>query len=82
MKVVVVGGNFAGFTAAIEIKRKLKDKADVLMIDRNENFLFIPSLIWVPTKRREIKDISVPRRAVLEKKGVKFVQTVAGVYVT
>ena len=77
MKVVVVGGNFAGFTAAIEIKRKLKDKADVLMIDRNENFLFIPSLIWVPTKRREIKDISVPRRAVLEKKGVKFVQTVA-----
>ncbi len=77
MKVVVVGGNFAGFTAAIEIKRKLKDKAEVLLIDRNKDFLFIPSLIWVPTKRREIKDISVPRRAVLEKKGVQFVQTVA-----
>jgi sulfide:quinone oxidoreductase len=77
MKVVVIGGNFAGFTAAIQIKRKLKDKADVLLIDRNENFLFIPSLIWVPTKRREVADISIPRRKVLEKRGVAFVQTVA-----
>jgi sulfide:quinone oxidoreductase len=77
MKVIVIGGNFAGFTAAVQIKRKLKNKAEVLLIDRNENFLFIPSLIWVPTKRREIKDISIPRRQVLEKRGVEFVQTVA-----
>ena len=77
MKIVVIGGNFAGFTAALQIKRKLKDQAEVILIDRNENFLFIPSLIWVPTKRREIKDITVPRRQVLEKRGVKFVQTVA-----
>ncbi|HCS21599.1 MAG TPA: NAD(FAD)-dependent dehydrogenase [Bacteroidetes bacterium] len=77
MKVVVIGGNFAGFTAAIQIKRKLKDKAEVLLIDRSDNFLFVPSLIWVPTKRREIKDITIPRRPVLEKRGVKFVKTVA-----
>ncbi len=77
MKVVVIGGNFAGFTAAIQIKRKLKEQVEVTLIDRNENFLFIPSLIWVPTKRRELKDITVPRRPVLEKRGVKFVQTVA-----
>jgi len=77
MKIVVIGGNFAGFTAAIQIKRKLKERAEVLLIDRNENFLFIPSLIWVPIKRREIKDISIPRRPVLEKRGIKFVQTVA-----
>ena len=77
MKVVVIGGNFAGFTAAIEIKRKLKDTADVTLIDRNENFLFIPSLIWVPTKRREIEDITIPRKQVLEKRGITFVQAVA-----
>ena len=77
MKVVVIGGNFAGFTAAIEIKRKLKDNVEVTLIDRNPDFLFIPSLIWVPTKRREIKDITVPRRSVLEKRGVNFVQTIA-----
>ncbi len=77
MKIVVIGGNFAGFTAAIQLKRKLRERATVTLIDRNENFLFVPSLIWVPTKRREIKDISIPRRAVLEKKGIAFVQAVA-----
>lgn len=77
MKILVIGGNFAGFTAALQVKRKLKNKAEVILIDRNENFLFIPSLIWVPTKRREIKDISIPRRQVLENRGVRFVQAVA-----
>jgi sulfide:quinone oxidoreductase len=73
MKVLVVGGNFAGATAALEIKRKLKGQAEVTLIDRNENFIYIPSLIWVPTKRREVSEIVVPRKNVLEKRGVKFV---------
>ncbi len=77
MKIVVIGGNFAGFTAALELKRKLKDRAEVTVIDRSEDFLYIPSLIWVPLKRRELSEISVPRRKVLEKKGVDFVCTTA-----
>lgn len=77
MKILVIGGNFAGFTAAILLKNKLKDKAEVTLVDRNEKFLFIPSLIWVPFKRREVSEISVDRRSVLEKKGVEFIQTVA-----
>lgn len=77
MRVVVIGGNFAGFTAAIQLKRKLKDQAEIVVIDRNENLLYIPSLIWVPLKRREVKDISIPRRKVLERRGIKFIQTVA-----
>src|SRR5690349_17826591 len=77
MKVIVIGGNFAGFTASLEIKRKLKEKAEVLVIDRNPDFLYIPSLIWVPTGRREIKNIVIPRKQVLEAKGVNFLQAVA-----
>lgn len=77
MKVLIIGGNFAGFTAAILLKNKLKQNAEVTLIDRNENFLFIPSLIWVPFKRREVSEISVDRRSVLDRKGVNFVQTVA-----
>lgn len=38
MKIVVIGGNFAGFTAALELKRKLKDRAEVTVIDRSEDF--------------------------------------------
>ena len=77
MKVLVIGGNFAGFTAAILLKNRLKNKVDVTLIDRSDKFLFIPSLIWVPFKRREISEITVDRRSVLEKKGVEFIQSVA-----
>lgn len=73
MRILVIGGNFAGSTAAMEIKRKLGKKAEVTLIDRNENFIYIPSLIWVPTGRREVKDIMVPRKEILTKKGVNFV---------
>ena len=76
-KIVVVGGNFAGSTAALELKRKMKANVDVTVIDRNEDFLYIPSLIWVPIKRREVSEISTPRRIVFERKGVKFVCTTA-----
>ena len=73
MKVLVIGGNFAGSTAAMEIKRKLKDKVEVTLIDRSPDFLYIPSLIWVTTRRREVSQIVVPREKVLAKRGVNFV---------
>lgn len=73
MKVLVVGGNFAGSTAAMEIKRKLGKKVDVTLIDRNPDFIYIPSLIWVPIGRRDVSEITVPRDKVLTKKGVNFV---------
>jgi sulfide:quinone oxidoreductase len=74
---VIIGGNFAGFTAALEIKRKGGEHHRVVVIDRNEDFLFIPSLIWVPFGRRNIEQISVPRSKIFAKKGVEFVRTVA-----
>ncbi len=75
-KTVIIGGNFAGFTAALEIKRKDKNH-QVVVIDRNDDFLFIPSLIWVPFKRREVEDISIPRGDIFKKKGVDFLKATA-----
>jgi|LakMenE18May11ns_1017448.scaffolds.fasta_scaffold9938296_2 sulfide:quinone oxidoreductase len=69
---VVIGGNFAGITAALEIKRKGGDEHRVIMIDKSPLFLFIPSLIWVPFGRREIKDISFRKDEILLEKGVEF----------
>lgn len=74
---LVIGGNFAGMTAAMEIKRKAKEKQRVILLDRSQNFLFIPSLIWVPFGRREINDISFQKKEILEKRGVEFVHTEA-----
>ena len=77
MKTVVIGGNFAGMTAALELKRKVGKEHQVIMIDKSPLFLFIPSLIWVPFGRREVRDISFRKDAILEKKGVKFMQAEA-----
>lgn len=76
-KTVIIGGNFAGFTAALELKRKGGKDHEVLVIDRNEDFLFIPSLIWVPFGRREVEDISISRQEIFKKKGVEFLKAVA-----
>ena len=74
---VVVGGSFAEMTAAIEVKRKGKEQHKVILIDKSPLFLFIPSLIWVPFGRREIKDISFRKEDVLTKKGVDFIHAEA-----
>lgn len=74
---VVVGGSFAGMTAALELKRKGKDHHRVILIDKSPLFLFIPSLIWVPFRRREMKDISFRKDEILRKKGVEFVHAEA-----
>lgn len=74
---VVIGGSFAGMTAALEIKRKGKDQHKVVLIDKSPLFLFIPSLIWVPFGRRDIKDISFRKDTILAKKGVDFVNAEA-----
>ncbi|MCB0514750.1 MAG: FAD-dependent oxidoreductase [Chitinophagales bacterium] len=74
---VVIGGSFAGMTAALELKRKGKNDHKVILIDKSPLFLFIPSLIWVPFKRREMKDISFKKESVLKKKGVDFVHAEA-----
>lgn len=77
MKTVVIGGNFAGITAALELKRKGKDQQQVVLIDKSPLFLFVPSLIWVPFGRRDVKDISFRKDTILEKKGVDFLNAEA-----
>ncbi len=71
-KTVIIGGNFAGFTAALELKRKGGDQHSVLVIDKSPVFTFIPSLIWVPFGRRDMKDITVRKDTIFKKKGVDF----------
>jgi sulfide:quinone oxidoreductase len=70
--VLVVGGSFAGLTAAFEIKRKLKDKVNVRVIARQEEFVFIPSLIWlVPGWRRKEQ---IKNRVIFNLDGTFFCQ--------
>ncbi|MBS1915213.1 MAG: FAD-dependent oxidoreductase [Bacteroidetes bacterium] len=70
---VIIGGNFAGFTTALELRRKGNKEDKIIVIDKSPVFLFMPSLIWVPFRRREIKDITVPKENIFRKHRVDFV---------
>lgn len=74
-KVLVIGGSFAGLTGALEAKRKLGPGHEVTLISKTDQFVYIPSLIWVPFGWRRIQDISIPLEPILRKYGVRFVQT-------
>lgn len=71
-RTVIIGGNFAGFTAALELKRKGGEDQQVLVIDKSPVFTFIPSLIWVPFRRRDMKDITIKKDVIFKKKGIDF----------
>jgi sulfide:quinone oxidoreductase len=58
--VLVPGGNFAGLTAALSVKHELGDDVDVRVVSKSDEFLFNPSLIWVPFGKRKVKDIVFP----------------------
>lgn len=76
--VVVLGGNFAGITSALETRRHLGTTTDrVIVVSRSAEFLFVPSLIWVPFGMREIGDITLPLAPILEHRGVEFVHAEA-----
>lgn len=72
--VVVLGGNFAGLTSALETRRHLGHTDDrIMVISRNPDFVFVPSLIWVPFREREVEDLSFPVAPMLERHGIEFV---------
>lgn len=75
--IVVVGTNFAGYTAALELKEMLGDQHDITVISPTHKFLFYPSLIWLPFGIREEKDITFDVRPIYESHGIRFIETKA-----
>ncbi|MBV9355792.1 MAG: NAD(FAD)-dependent dehydrogenase, partial [Chloroflexi bacterium] len=76
-RVVVVGSSFAGLTAALELKKRTGDRHEIVVVDPRSDFTFIPSLIWVPFRRREPQDVTFPLAPVYARKGIRFVNEAA-----
>lgn len=78
--VVILGSNFAGFTTAIQLSKKLKKRRDeykVVVVSPTHDFLYVPSLIWVPFGRREVNDIRFDLRNIFKKHRIEFIQKAA-----
>lgn len=71
--ILVLGGNFGGLTTAFELKRKAGPDVKVTVLSRVKDFVYIPSLIWVPFGRRKVEDITFSAEATLRNGGIGFV---------
>jgi sulfide:quinone oxidoreductase len=76
-RIVVLGGSFAGLTAAFKLKRELGDRAAVTVVARDPRFVFIPSLIWVVPGWRKPGQISFDLEPALRRHGIDFMHAVA-----
>jgi len=76
-KVLVLGGNFGGMTAALEVAKKAKGAVEVTVISPSKYFTYTPSQIWIPFGIRKIDDIRFESEAIFTKNAVKFIQDAA-----
>jgi sulfide:quinone oxidoreductase len=76
-KVLVLGGNFGGLTAALAVKHELHGDVDVRVVSASDRFLFNPSLIWLPFGKRRAADITFPLAPTFESHGIDFVHAEA-----
>jgi sulfide:quinone oxidoreductase len=76
-KVVVLGANFGGLTAALSLKKDLKNDVAVTVISDRDYFLFNPSLIWLPFGKRDEGSVTFKVAPTFERGGVHFINTAA-----
>ncbi len=76
-KVLILGSSFAGLTAALAIQRELESAAQVTVISPSGQFVFNPSLIWLPFGKRTASDVTFSVAPVLERYGIEFVEAAA-----
>jgi sulfide:quinone oxidoreductase len=70
--IVVLGGGVGGVVAATTLRKKLPKQHRVIVVDRERDHLFAPSLLWLMTGGRTARQISRPLDR-LAKKGIEVV---------
>lgn len=69
---VILGGGVGGVVTATSLRKMLPDKHRVVIVDRERDHLFAPSLLWLMTGQRTASKIHRPLHR-LAKKGIEVV---------
>ncbi len=70
--IVILGGGIGGVVAARTLRKELPDSHRVILVDRERDHLFAPSLLWLMTGDRTADQIARPLNG-LTKKGIEVV---------
>ncbi len=72
-KITVAGAGFAAITGVRELRKHLPD-AEITLVAPRPEFVYLPSLIWVPYGMRNGDELRYEIKPLLGKLGVKYVQ--------
>ncbi len=70
--IVILGGGVGGVVAATSLRKELPDEHRVIIVDRERDHLFAPSLLWLMTGHRTVRKISRPLGR-LANKGIEVI---------
>ncbi len=71
--VLVLGGGMGGIVVANRLRKKLPRRHRVVLIEREANYVFAPSFLWLMTGLRTSEKISRPLSK-LERHGIEMIQ--------
>lgn len=73
MNITILGTGFAALSA-IKQTRKASPNAQITVIGASENFIYYPSLIWVPSGMRTGDDLKINLHNFFNRKKVQFIE--------
>jgi sulfide:quinone oxidoreductase len=71
-KIVILGGGSGGLVVANKLSNSLAKDNEIVLVDKEKNHLFNPSLLWVMVGWRSQQQIQKPL-TLLERKGIRFI---------
>ncbi len=74
-RIVILGGGMGGLVTANRLRKALPRDNDIVLVDREANHLFNPSLLWLMIGERRREQIQKPL-SLLRKKGISFLNAV------
>ncbi len=66
-RILVLGGGVGGIVAADGLRRRLHSRHEIVLVNREETFVFAPSLLWLLVGARRPEQISRPLRRLVRR---------------
>ncbi len=70
-EITIIGAGFAALTAIKEIRKKNKETSITLIAPKAE-FIYLPSLIWIPSEKRTADDLRIDINSFFKRNDVTF----------